>query len=311
MADTYSSSTNGLNDAGNDGLCLFIAPFSMDPNDPARLVAGGASIYLTTDNADHWNSIRNNVGWKCSAIDIDHNNNDIIWVGYGNGEVSKSSYNGASYDWERLDNNGVGLPERYVTDIAINPNNSNEVYVTFGGYNNDDVWYTNDGGLSWQNRSGIAPNDLPALQVNTVRVHPHNSNWVYIGTDLGVFASEDKGQHWNVTTNNIYGGVNDGPVNTEVSELFWQGDEFLIAATHGRGMFRTASPVYKIYVDKNAAAGGDGTQAHPFQTVAEATDVAGPGSRIYIQTGTYDENGNILFHNRGFVYPVDGSVIIK
>ena len=309
--DTYSLSTNGLNDAGHDGLCLFIAPFSMDPSNPARLVAGGASIYLTVDNANHWFAIRDNIGWKCSAIDIDHIDNDIIWVGYGNGIVSKSSYNGAFYSWERLDTNGIGLPERYVTDIAINPNNSDEVYVTFGGYNNDDVWYTPDGGASWENRSGTAPNDLPALQVNTVRVHPHNSNWVYIGTDLGVFASKDKGQHWNVTTNNNYGGINDGPVNTEVSELFWQGDEFLIAATHGRGMFRTAGPPYKIYVDANAAAGGDGTQTHPFQTVAEAVAVAGPGAIIYIQAGTYDESSIILFQNEGFVISVGGDVIIK
>lgn len=309
--DTYFNSITGLTDATNSALSLFIAPFSMDPTDPARLVAGGSSIFLTTNDADNWSSIKASVGSKCSAIDIDHIDNQIIWVGYTSGIVEKSSFAGGTYNWTRVDENDVGLPDRYVTDIAINPNNSNQVYITFGGYNNDNVWYTDDGGNTWNNRSGTAPNDLPALQVNTIRVHPSNGNWIYIGTDLGVFASEDKGQNWSVTTNGSYGGTNEGPVNTEVSELFWQGDEFLIAATHGRGMYRTAGPPYKIYVDVNAAAGGDGSQSHPFQTVAEAADAAGPGAFIYIEAGIYDETSIIEFMNAGYIISTNGSVVIK
>lgn len=310
--DTYFSSYSGITDAGNGNQALFIAPFSMDPNDPARLVAGGANIFLTTDNATNWADISIDLGRMCSALDIDYFDNEVIWAGYEDGYLAKSSFDGVSFQWTRLDENGVGLPNRYITDIAINPNNSNQVFVTFGGYNNDNVWYTPDAGQTWENRSGTAPNDLPALQVNTVRVHPANGNWVYIGTDLGVFASEDKGVNWSVKTNPNYGGTgHEGPVNTEVSELFWQGDEFLIAATHGRGMYRTGGPVYKIYVNSNAAAGGDGSQERPFQTVEEAATVAGPGSFIYIEAGVYDESSIILLMNKGFVVATNGNVIIQ
>ncbi|NQU35006.1 MAG: hypothetical protein HQ521_17405 [Bacteroidetes bacterium] len=310
--DTYFTSISGLTDAGNSWQSLFIAPFSMDPNDPSRLVAGGSNIYITTDNADNWTDISTDLGRKCSAIDIDHIDNQIIWAGYVDGYLAKSSFDGALYQWTRVDENGVGLPDRYITDIAVNPNNSSQVFVTFGGYNNDNVWFTTDGGNSWENRSGNAPNNLPALQVNTVRVHPINGNWVYIGTDLGVFASEDKGENWNVITNPNNGGSgNEGPVNTEVSELFWQGDEFLIAATHGRGMYRTSAPPYKIYVDSNAASGGEGSQARPFQTVAEAADAAGPGAFIYIEAGTYNESTIIEFLNKGFIISTNGNVIIQ
>lgn len=309
--DTYFNSITGLTDATNANLCLFIAPFSMDPTNPARLVAGGSSIFLTTNDADNWSSIKSSVGVKCSAIDIDHIDNDIIWVGFTNGRVEKSSFDGANYNWTRLDENGVGLPDRYVTDIAINPNNSNQVFITLGGYNNDNVWYTDDGGTTWINRSGTAPNNLPALQVNTVRFHPSNSNWVYIGTDLGVFASEDKGQNWSVVTNTNAENGNEGPVNTEVSELIWQGDEFLIAVTHGRGMYRTAGPPYKIYVDAGAAAGGDGSQSNPFQTIAQAVAVAGPGATISIESGTYNENEIITFQNQGYIIVTNGGVVIQ
>ncbi len=178
---SYAGATNGLLDAGNGLRALFIAPFSMDPNNPARLVAGGSRIWRTTNDAGIWSQIRADVGsfinskgeteyYKCSAIDIDFGVSAIIWVGYDNGEVAMTSNTGGF--WTRVDNNDGGLPNRYVTDIAINPNNSNQVFVTFGGYNNNNVWYTPDAGVNWENRSGTVPNNLPSLQVNTVRFHP-------------------------------------------------------------------------------------------------------------------------------------------
>ena len=318
--DSYSNSYNGIADQGNPLRALFISPFSMDPNDPTILVAGGSRIWRTTNSANNWGEIRAEIGsfinnngdlefFKCSAIDIDDGNSQLIWVGYNNGHVAYTNDAGAS--WQRVDDNGVGIPDRYITDIAINPNTPTQVFVTTGGYNPDNVWFSDDAGVTWYNRSGSAPNNLPSIQVNTIRFHPSNSNWVYVGTDMGVFASQDKGNNWSVVTNTNAGNGNEGPVNTEVSELFWQGDEFLIAATHGRGMYRTACPPYKIYVDANAAPGGNGSQAHPFKTVAEAVAVAGPGATISIESGTYDESEIITFQNEGYIIAPNGGVLIK
>ncbi len=102
--------------------------------------------------------------------------------------------------------------------------------------------------------------------MNTFRFHPADSNWVYIGTDLGALSSEDKGQSWSVMPR--FGDI-EGPVNTEVSELFWQGSDYLIAATHGRGMFR-ARPLKIVYVDVAWNGAEDGSQAKPFNTIEEA-----------------------------------------
>jgi hypothetical protein len=52
---------------------------------------------------------------------------------------------------------------------------------------------------------------------------------IYLGTEVGVFASEDDGAHWSP--------ANDGPANVSVDQLLWMG-ETLTAVTHGRGMFR-------------------------------------------------------------------------
>lgn len=311
--DSYSSATSGLSDAGTT-RALFIAPFSMDPNDPVRLIAGGKSIWRTTNSAGAWTRIRDSISSnfpRCSAIDIAQGNSGVIWIGYEDGHVAFSTNGTAtSPTWTRVDNNGSpALPNRYVTDIAINPFNHNEVFVTFGGYQSNSVWFTSNSGTSWEQRTGTAPDNLPAIQVNTVRFHYATSNWVYIGTDLGVFASENKGNSWSLEPR--YSAVgHEGPVNTEVAELFWQGDN-LIAATHGRGMYR-ATPRVNLYVDWSAPLGGDGSFAQPYQTVTQGVSNAGPGTNIWIKAGNYNETGQVLFNKRGMVRVTNntGTVVI-
>ena len=53
--------------------------------------------------------------------------------------------------------------------------------------------------------------------------------FVYAGTEVGLFASEDSGTTWSPT--------NQGPTNCSVDDLFWMG-ETLVSVTHGRGMYR-------------------------------------------------------------------------
>lgn len=100
------------------------------------------------------------------------------------------------------------------------------------------------------------------------------------------------------------------PANVEVAELFWQSDYYLVAATHGRGMYR-AHPMTIIYVDKLAAPGGNGSAAAPYQTVTEAVNAAGRSTVISIKSNTYDEAGTILFNKKGEVKSTNGSSIIK
>ena len=314
--DNYTVKTNGLSDAGSQSMSLFIAPFVMDPNNSSTLVAGGTSIWRSTDAAENWSSVMSSPGgytnnqgkyvyYCCSAIDIALGNSNVIWVGYDNGNVYKT-VNGTSGTptWTRVD---TGIPDRWISDIAINPFNSDEVFITLSGYFSDDVWFTSDGGNNWVQRTGTAPYNLPEVSVNTIRFHPLNSNWVYVGTDLGVFASMDKGANWSTYTRYE---TNEGPCNVAVEELFWQGNEFLIAATHGRGMYR-AHPLTIIYVDKNALPGGDGSIGHPYQTVTEAENNAGWGSSIYIKSNTYDENNGLMLYKKGVIQTTNGKTVIK
>ncbi len=338
----FTPSTSGLADARGNCDCtnrsLFIAPFVMDPTDPTILVAGGRSIWRTTDGASSWNAIRvaalgtcsasgatcgggdcpppqtcnfGSVNSRCSAIDISSMNSNRIWVGYSDGRVSRTTTSTSS--WTNVQDNGLTpLPGRFVTDIAINPRNASKVFVTLGGYNNNSIWFTNDDGATWQLRQGTGTNTVPQIHVSTIRFHPTIPNWIYVGTDIGVFASDDNGLNWNRTARfrNAQPNAHDGPVNVEISELFWQGD-YLVAATFGRGMWRVR-PLAAVYVDFRNPGAEDGSLGKPFDTVGEGIGVAGHGTNMFVYPGTYDEPGTTEFFKRGVIRPsAAGSVTIR
>lgn len=221
---------------------LFIAPFILDPNSPERILGGGVSLWRTNNakapntnsTGPMWASIKNGVGVPISAIAVAKGNSDLIWVGHshrpGNtssGDVYKTIDGTANSPvWEKMDDKGdTLLPDRFCTRITIDPNNHDKVYVTFGGYSKGNVWKTTDGGLNWSNIGS----SLPEAPARSLVIHPGNSDFLYLGTEVGVFASEDGGSSWSAT--------NEGPTNCSVDELFWMG-ETLVCATHGRGMFQ-------------------------------------------------------------------------
>ncbi len=228
-----------ITDAQNS-CALFIAPFILDPNDPNRMLVGGCSLWRTNDvrtvntptTGPSWAAISNpNAGPAISAIAVAPGNSNIIWVGYENGLVYMTN-NGtaAAPTWSQVDLNGVGLPNRYVTRLTIDRLDSAIVYATFGGFSAGNVWRTSNSGTSWSNISGNGQTALPSVPVRSLVINPTNANWLYIGTEVGVFTSEDGGSTWKLPQ--------DGPSNVSVDELFWMNDT-LVAATHGRGLFRT------------------------------------------------------------------------
>jgi hypothetical protein len=159
-------------------------------------------------------------------------NADLIWVGHAHrqgfmssGDVYKTTNGTANAPaWSKVDDNQLALPPRYCTRITIDAADHQTVYVTFGGYSRDNVWKTSDGGAAWTNIGS----SLPEAPIRSLVIHPRRRNFLYIGTEVGVFASENGGASWSPT--------NEVPTTCSVDELFWIG-ETLVCATHGRGMF--------------------------------------------------------------------------
>jgi len=287
-------------DAQN-GNALFIAPFTMDPKKSDRLLAGGRSLWRTNDaktantpaTGPGWSSIKDSIGGaNISAITIGHSDSDLVYVGYVNGRIDKST--DATQNTPTWSNVGTAIgAARMCTCVAIDPKSSDVVYATFGGYQSGNVWKSTDGGNNWINIG----ESLPDVPVRWVAVHPAESQYIYLGTEVGVFVSEDAGAHWSPT--------NEGPTDCCVYQLGWMGAT-LLCATHGRGIFQidltihnTASTVVvgdsagEVYA-LNGQTGTGGSKFNAGGNVSSAALVV--DDALYLGAGTtvYRRNSDTL-----------------
>jgi len=253
-------STNGgvsssyINNALNAVDANFIAPFILDPNNENRLLAGAGKLSVSDNVKDAvptWTSIKAEIGSgePISAIAVAPGNSDVIYVGHNDGSLYKTiDGTQAAPTWELIGD--VQLPQRYLMRIAIDPLNIQIVYASFGGYSSNNLWKSVDGGVNWSDSSGTGMTSIPSAPIRSIAIHPSITNQLYVGTEVGIFTSENSGTTWSAT--------NDGPANVSVDELRWIGDETLYAATHGRGVFRAdlnaTTPNAIIFNDVNNAA---------------------------------------------------------
>jgi hypothetical protein len=227
-------------------------------------LAGGCQLWRTTNvkaASPTWSSIKSSTAQKISAITVAPGNSNLIWAGYNNGDVY-STTNGTviSPTWTRVDLGTPNLPNRQITRITIDPVNAQKTYVTFGGFSADNVWRTTNGGATWTDITGSGLTGLPDVPVRSLVIKSNNPNWLYVGTEVGIFASEDGGVTWTVPQ--------DGPANVSVDELFWLDPNTLIAATHGRGLYRaTLNTILSGSVSRSEVVGNGNGAIDPGETL--------------------------------------------
>ena len=318
----YLPSTTGIADLGAvDGP--FYADFDIDHEQPTRLILGSRSLWRTINGAANWLPVRppqisgDGTALNCQRVEYSEADTDLVWVGYTAGRVSLSQNGGLN--WTDVDDNpascdgsSASLPNATVTAIVTHPTDANRAWIAFGGYEARRVWFTADRGASWVCRSGPplasgSGTTLPWANVNTLAVHPQNGEWLYAGTDVGIFASQDGGQSWSKAPR-FAGLGSEGPVNVRVDDLFWMGP-YLMAATHGRGLYR-ARPLTIVYADVAYTGPEDGSFEHPYNTAEEAIEAAGNGTAVVMRTGTYPE-GSVIFYKTGTVTVTGGTVVIR
>ena len=69
-----------------------------------------------------------------------------------------------------------------VSDIEIGKD-ENHIFVTFHNYGVENIFYSNDGGETWQEKEG----NLPDIPVRCILQNPLLENEVIVGTELGVW----------------------------------------------------------------------------------------------------------------------------
>lgn len=153
---------------------------------------------------------------------------DVIYVGTDDGNLQITRDGGAT--WTNVVENAPDLPERsYVSRIEASHHAEGRVYATFDRHWDDDyrpyVYASEDFGASWRR----IDEGLPNWSVNVVREHHRSPNLLFVGNEIGVFASLDRGESWH-----RMGGLPTVPVDDLVVH---PRDNDLVVGTHGRSIW--------------------------------------------------------------------------
>jgi hypothetical protein len=128
----------------------------------------------------------------------------------------------------------------YLNCIAVEPGNDSHILVCFSNYGNtgQSIWETKNGGTTW---TAIAGN-LPDMPVRSICFNPFTTTQALIGTDLGVWSTDNING-----ASTVWGETNTGLARVSTDWIdYRKSDGTLFAATHGRGLFTSISSVQPV-----------------------------------------------------------------
>lgn len=143
-----------------------------------------------------------NIGGRITDIEMPENQSDVIYIGAATGGVLKTDDSGES--WMQLFHD---IPTISVGDIAIDPQNSNVLYVGTGEANSSSfsflgsgVYKSTDAGQTWS-FSGLANSAYIGRMIvdhtNSSRVYAAASGLLFSpNEDRGIYRSDDGGENW-------------------------------------------------------------------------------------------------------------------
>lgn len=225
-------------------------PISFSPHDPRVLYAGGNHVFQTADDGATWDCISPDLSHSdpqtlglpsdsvtveavgaeqyatCAAVVESPHRPGEIWAATDDGRVHVRRV--ADGDWENV--TPPDMPKHtYVGGLEISGHDADTVYLAATRYKLADyepyLWRSSDGGRSWCKISS----SFPAGEITRViRVDSKRSGLLFVGTETGMYCSQDDGESWQRMT----GGL---PV-VPVYDIRIKGDD-LVVATHGRSFW--------------------------------------------------------------------------
>ncbi|MFQ5537299.1 MAG: hypothetical protein ACE5GJ_07585 [Gemmatimonadota bacterium] len=163
-----------------------------------------------------------------TAIEESPLSGDVLYVGTDDGNLQVTRDGGTT--WTNVVGNMPGLPERsHVSRIEASYHEPGRVYATFDRHWDDDyhpyVFVSEDYGRSWRSISV----GLPGWSVNVIREHPRAPRLLFLGNEVGVYVSTDRGTSWH-----RLGALPTVPVDDLVVH---ERDNDLVIGTHGRSIW--------------------------------------------------------------------------
>jgi photosystem II stability/assembly factor-like uncharacterized protein len=284
----YTSNGITCTDAVN-----FYAPMALGPGNPNTLYFGTDRLYRSIDTGLAMPLVSQGPlagGVPISAIGISPQADGYRLVGFDNGGLFYTTTASSTLTSLSLSSAGSTIINPYVARVVFDPNNKRTAFMTLGNYaggtaaNQSHVWkVTNlDTTPVLIPINGSGGNILPDVPVNAFAVDPLNSNYLYAGTDIGVYNSTDGGANWSP-----YGT---GLPRVAVFDMAIQGpNRVLRIATHGRGMWETSivSPAPStVQFSGPPSIGVTEAQASVTITVIRTGDISFPASVNYATSDT-------------------------
>ena len=156
----------------------------------------------------------------------------LLYAGTDDGRVWMSPDDGG--EWVERTDRFEGVPAgTYVSRLEPSRHDVDRVYVSFDGHRTNDftpyVYVSDDGAASFRSIAAGLPTGAPDF-VHVVREDPLNENLLFVGTDVGVYASLDRGASWRRFMQSLPAApVHDLEIHPR--------DRELIAGTHGRSIW--------------------------------------------------------------------------
>ena len=238
--NTFTSAVDGI----SGGTFPFIMPFALDPLDSQRLWLGSDSLWTSDDGAATWRRASSALGANgldfLSAIAVSPHDDQHLLAGTSLGLIV------------RIDAASSAVPgtlwpaahprDGFVSSLVFDPQDLGVVYATYATFGGAHVWKSLDGGTTWQGIDGTGSSRLPDLPAHSLVVDPRHPQHLYLGTDLGVFASRDGGVTWAVANLGFANVVTEFLGLAPPDPGAPAAAPVLFAFTHGRGAWRTALP---------------------------------------------------------------------
>ncbi len=224
------------------------APIVLSPHDPATVYTAAQVVLRSHDRGDTWQEISPDLTTDDESKENGEGNiqyctittvaespltQGVIWAGTDDGNVQVTRDDGAHWTDVTDALVAAGAPRGYwVTRVVPSSHVAGRAYVTITGYHRDVfgtyVFRTENFGRSWQSLAATLP-DAPA---NAIAEDPHDASLLFLGTDRGLFASMDSGEHWVRMKSNM-------PVLPVKDIEIHPREHDLVVGTFGRGIWVT------------------------------------------------------------------------